>query len=66
MYNITAVLDGTKMQVLGAVTVTFCQKYPCIELIYSQPEEYNSDAYSHGVGQTKWLSVPNMDMFKKR
>lgn len=64
MYNLTAVLDGTKMQVFGAVT--FCQKYPCIELIYSQPEEYNSDAYSYGVGQTKWLSVPNMDMFKKR
>lgn len=63
-YNLTAVLDGTKMQVLGAVT--FCQKYPNIELIHSQPELYNCDAYTHGIGQTKWLSVPNMDMFKKR
>lgn len=63
-YNLTAVLDGTKMQVLGAVT--FCQKYPSIELIYSQPKQYNCDAYTYGIGQTKWLSVPNMDRFKKR
>jgi hypothetical protein len=63
-YNLTALLQGTKMQVFGAVT--FCQKHPSIELLYMQPEKYNSGAYTHGVGQTWWLDVPDMNLFKKR
>ncbi len=62
-YNLSALLLGTKMQVFGAVT--FCQKYPSIELLYSQPEKYNCNAYTHGIGQTWWLDVPNMNLFKK-
>ncbi|MCP4088669.1 MAG: hypothetical protein GY746_02600 [Gammaproteobacteria bacterium] len=63
-YNITAYLDGTKMQVFGAVT--FCQKNPSVELLYMEPEKYNCDFYTDGIGTTWWLEVPNMDMFKKR
>jgi hypothetical protein len=63
-YNLTALLQGTKMQVFGAVT--FCQKNPSIELLYMQPEKYNCNAYTHGIGQTWWLDVPDMNLFKKR
>ncbi len=62
-YNLTALLHGTKMQVVGAVT--FCQKHPDVELLYSQPEEYNCNDYTYGMGPTWWLSVPDMNMFKK-
>ncbi len=63
-YNITACLDGTKMQVFGAVT--FCQKHPSIELLYMEPEKYNCESYTEGIGTTWWLEVPDMDMFKKK
>jgi len=63
-YNISSLLHGTKMQVFGAVT--FCQKYPDIELLYSQPEQYNCSSYTQGIGQTWWLDVPDMKLFKKR
>ncbi len=63
-YNLTALLHGTKMQVIGAVT--FCQKHPGIEVLYSQPEKYNCNSYTQGMGQTWWLDVPNMNLFKKR
>ena len=62
-YNISSLLHGTKMQVFGAVT--FCQKHPSIELLYSQPERYNCDSYTYGIGQTWWLDVPDMKLFKK-
>ncbi len=63
-YNITACLDGTKMQVFGAVA--FCQKHPSMELLYMEPESYNCDSYTEGIGVTWWLEVPDMSMFKKR
>ncbi len=63
-YNITACLDGTKMQVFGAVA--FCQKHPSIELLYMEPEKYNCDAYTEGVGVTWWVEVPDMSRFKKK
>ena len=63
-YNITACLDGTKMQVVGAVA--FCQKHPDIELLYMEPEKYNCDYYTEGIGVTWWLEVPDMQRFKKR
>ena len=62
-YNITASLDGTKMQVFGALA--FCQKHPCIELLYMEPERYNCDSYTEGIGVTWWLEVPDMNRFKK-
>ncbi len=63
-FNISALLHGTKMQVFGGVT--FCQKHTNIELLYSQPEKYNCSGYTYGVGQTWWLDVPDMNLFKKR
>ncbi len=63
-FNMSAILHGTKMQVFGAVT--FCQKNPNIELIYVEPEKYNCEAFTQGVGQTWWLDVPDMSLFKKR
>jgi len=63
-YNITACLDGTKMQVVGAVA--FCQKHPGIELLYMEPEKYNCASYTEGIGNTWWLEVPDMNMFKKK
>ncbi len=63
-YNITACLGGTKMQVVGALA--FCQKHPGIELLYMEPEQYNCDSYTEGIGVTWWLEVPDMQMFKKR
>ncbi len=62
-YNITASLDGTKMQVFGALA--FCQKHPNIQLLYTEPEKYNCDSYTHGIGLTWWLEVPDMNRFKK-
>lgn len=63
-FNISAILHGTKMQVFGAVT--FCQKHPSIELVYMEPEKYNCDAFTQGIGHAWWLEVPDMRLFKKR
>jgi len=62
-YNISACLNGTKMQVFGAMA--FCQKHRDIELLYQEPEQYNCDSYTEGIGITWWLKVPDIAMFKK-
>ncbi len=63
-YNIIASLDGTKIQVFGALA--FCQRHRSVELLYVEPEKYNCDSYSEGVGVSWWVEVPDIGMFKKR
>lgn len=48
-YNIVANLNGTKLQVLGAMR--YCQENRNIELVHSDPQFYNYKAYSTGVGK---------------
>ncbi len=63
-YNIIASLDGTKIQVFGALA--FCQRHRSVELLYTEPEKYNCDSYSEGVGVSWWVEVPDIGMFKKK
>lgn len=63
-YNIIVSLDGTKIQAFGALA--FCQRHQSVELLYAEPEEYNCDSYSEGVGVSWWVEVPDIGRFKKR
>lgn len=63
-YNIVVSLDGTKVQVFGALA--FCQRHRSIELLYAEPDKYNCDSYSEGVGVSWWVEVPDIGLFKKR
>jgi hypothetical protein len=48
-YNIVVNLNGTKVQVLGALK--YCQENRSIEVIHADPQTYNYASYSEGVGK---------------
>ncbi len=51
-FNVIVSTNGTKLQSLGALFA--CQKNRAIAAIYAEPQIYNSQNYSVGVGQT-WV-----------
>lgn len=54
-YNISANLNGTKLQVIGAMR--YCQENRNIELVYSDPQFYNYTAYSKGIGHCMNMNI---------
>lgn len=47
-YNISVSINGTKLQVLGAMLA--CMKHRAIEIIYAYPQAYNINDYSSSTG----------------
>lgn len=49
-YNISVLIQGTKLQALGAILYSIENK--SIEIIHAKPAIYNMDDYSSGIGDT--------------
>ncbi|UHD17837.1 hypothetical protein [Thiocapsa bogorovii] len=54
-FNIVVNLNGTKVQVLGALK--YCQENRSVEVVHADPQKYNYDCYSVGVGKCWWFEI---------